>query len=61
MFQYWQSNENAQWYFHLRSNNRKIVLMSEGYLTEAGCLKGIDSIVRLVRNPEVTIKKTKKK
>jgi uncharacterized protein YegP (UPF0339 family) len=35
--------------------------MSEGYLTEAGCLKGIDSIVRLVRNPEVTIKKTKKK
>ncbi len=44
-FEYWYSANDYQYWFHLRENgNREIILSStEGYKTEQGCLNGIAS------------------
>jgi uncharacterized protein YegP (UPF0339 family) len=44
-WQYWQSEADGHWYFNLRGKNGKIVLQSEGYEREKGCLKGIAAII----------------
>ena len=47
-FEYWQSSKDSQYWFHLRENgNREIIIAStEGYKTEQGCRNGIDSTKR---------------
>ena len=43
-YDYWKGNTNQQWYFKLTDNNGKTILMcSEGYVTEQGCLNDINS------------------
>lgn len=44
-FQYWKSNKNGQWYWHLVSANNKIIADgAEGYQNKADCLRGIDLV-----------------
>jgi uncharacterized protein YegP (UPF0339 family) len=47
-FEYWQSANDSQYWFHLKENgNHEIILSStEGYTSEQGCLNGIDSTKR---------------
>lgn len=43
-FQIFQSVNNSQYYFRLRSSNGEIILGSEGYYTKNGCTNGIASV-----------------
>jgi len=43
-FEYWQSNKNGQWYFHLKATNGEIIANSQGYTTKENCINGIHSI-----------------
>lgn len=43
-FEYWQSNKNGQWYFHLKATNGEIIANSQGYTTKENCINGIQSI-----------------
>ena len=43
-FEYWQSNKNGQWYFHLKATNGEIIANSQGYTTKENCINGIYSI-----------------
>lgn len=37
-------DKKKEWRFHLRANNGKIILSSEGYKTKRNAIDGIDSI-----------------
>lgn len=50
-WEYWETKTG--WRFHLRAANSKIILQSEGYKTEKGCIKGIKSIQSNVNAPIV--------
>ena len=44
-FNLFQSKKNNQFYFHLKAaGNSEIILDSEGYITKASCLNGIESV-----------------
>ncbi len=45
-FEYFQSNEDTLWYFHLKAPNGGILVQSGGYITEHECLEGIDMVRR---------------
>jgi uncharacterized protein len=47
-FEFWLSKRDNQYWFHLREdgNTKTILASTEGYKTEDGCLKGIDSTKR---------------
>ncbi len=53
-FEYWQSNKNGQWYFHLKADNNEIIAHSEGYTTKDNCISGIDSVKNNASNAGVT-------
>ena len=40
-YEYWKSDANGQWYWHLKAANNKVILQSEGYHSLAGCGDGI--------------------
>lgn len=54
-FIHWQSSTDHLWYFNLRkgSNQAAIILRSEGYTTEQGCLNGISSVQRYAPTAEI--------
>ena len=37
---------DGQYYFHLKAVNGEIILRSEGYTSQQGCMNGIDSVKR---------------
>jgi uncharacterized protein YegP (UPF0339 family) len=43
-FEYWQSEEDGQWYFHLKAPHNGIIVQSAGYTTEDECLQGIEQV-----------------
>ena len=43
-FEYWESQKDGQWYFHLKAENGKVIAQSQGYTTKKNCINGIDSI-----------------
>lgn len=43
-FTVFKSKENSQYYFNLKTSAGSIVLRSEGYLQEQGCLNGVESV-----------------
>jgi len=45
-FEYWQSEEDEQWYFHLKAPYNGIIVQSAGYTTEDDCLMGIEQVKR---------------
>lgn len=45
-FEYWQSEEDEQWYFHLRAPRNGIIIQSAGYTSRDECLEGIDQVRR---------------
>jgi len=45
-FEYWQSDEDFNWYFHLRSPKGGIIFQSAGYESEDECLEGIELVRR---------------
>jgi len=45
-FQFWRSDANNQWYWHIKGGNNEIVCSSEGYTEKSGVLNAI----RLVKN-----------
>lgn len=54
-FSYWKSGNDNQWYFNLRKGSKQapIILRSEGYTTEQGCLNGISSVQRYAPTAEI--------
>ncbi|EMR74972.1 hypothetical protein MBGDF03_00158 [Thermoplasmatales archaeon SCGC AB-540-F20] len=55
-FEYWQSDSDGQWYFHLKSPNNEIIAQSEGYTTMQNCLNGIEVVKQFAPNAPVTQK-----
>lgn len=53
-FEYWQSEEDGQWYFHLIAPNGGVLVHSGGYMTEDECLEGIEQVRRYSRLATVT-------
>ncbi|MBN1280523.1 MAG: YegP family protein [Candidatus Thermoplasmatota archaeon] len=45
-YEYWQSEEDEQWYFHLKAPANGIIVQSAGYATEDDCLEGIEQVRR---------------
>lgn len=43
-FEVFQNKENKQFFFHLRANNNKVVLQSEGYANKKDALDTIRTI-----------------
>lgn len=44
-YEIWKSDEDHQWYWHLRARNGKIIAASgEGYHNKQDCLAGIDLV-----------------
>jgi uncharacterized protein YegP (UPF0339 family) len=52
-FEVFISEENNQYYFHLKADNGEIIFASEGYTEKSNALNGIDSIKRNVTNREM--------
>lgn len=52
-FEYWQSEKNGQWYFHLEAPNGEIIAQSEGYTTKDSCLNGIDAVKSYAPTAEI--------
>jgi uncharacterized protein YegP (UPF0339 family) len=52
-FEYWQSEEDGQWYFHLIALNGGVIAHSGAYETEDKCLEGIEQLRRYSRTPLV--------
>ncbi len=48
-FEYWQSEEDGQWYYHLIAPNGGIIVHSGAYNTEDECLQGIEDLRRYAR------------
>ncbi|MEM4258148.1 MAG: YegP family protein [Candidatus Thermoplasmatota archaeon] len=42
LIEYWQSEEDGQWYFHLKAPYDGIIVQSVGYQSEEDCLIGIE-------------------
>lgn len=40
-FEIFKSQANNQWYWHLKSDNHKIVAQGEGYINRQDCLHAI--------------------
>jgi len=53
-FEYWQSEEDGQWYFHLIAPNGGVIVHSGAYMTEDECLEGIEEVRRYARLAIVT-------
>jgi uncharacterized protein YegP (UPF0339 family) len=45
-FEYWQSEKDGLWYWHLKAANGEIVQHSEAYKRRAGALQGIAAAKR---------------
>jgi hypothetical protein len=43
-FEFWQSENDKQWYFHLRAPNGEIVAQSQGYVSKDNCINGIKAV-----------------
>ena len=41
-FEYWKSEDDMQWYFHLIAPNGGVIVQSVGYMDEEDCLQAID-------------------
>jgi uncharacterized protein YegP (UPF0339 family) len=41
-FEYWQSEVDGNWYFHLIAPNGGILVQSGAFITEDECLEGIE-------------------
>jgi uncharacterized protein YegP (UPF0339 family) len=48
-FEYWQSEENGEWFFHLIAPNGGVIAHSGAYMTEYECLEGIEQLRRYAR------------
>lgn len=46
VIEYWQSEEDEQWYFHLKAPRNGIIVQSGGYQTMDECLWGIEQMKR---------------
>ena len=53
-FEYWQSEEDGQWYFHLIAPNGGVLVHSGAYDTEDNCIEGIEQVRRYARLATVT-------
>jgi hypothetical protein len=47
-FQYWQSEKDNKWYFHLKASNGRIILGSQGYASKQNCIDGFTSVTNTV-------------
>ena len=45
-FEFWQSDKDGKWYFHLLAPNSEVIAQSQGYATKDNCINGIDSVKR---------------
>ena len=43
-FEFWQSDKDDQWYFHLVAQNGEIVAQSQGYTSKDNCINGIHAV-----------------
>lgn len=48
MIHTFKSEENGQYYFHVKAKNGKIVAQSEGYKSKASLRKGIEALKKAV-------------
>ena len=58
-FEYWQSEKNDEWYFHLVAPNGEIIAQSEGYKSKDGCIKGAEAVKKYSQTAEILEKEVK--
>jgi uncharacterized protein YegP (UPF0339 family) len=56
-YEWWRSQADGQWYFHLRAANNKTVQPSQSYATKAGVLRGIAAAKRASARADVRERK----
>jgi len=49
-FEFWQSEKDGQWYFHLIAPNGEVVAQSQGYATKDNCINGIKAVKLYAQN-----------
>ena len=49
MIEQFRSRKNRQYYFRVRSRNRRIIAQSEGYKSKRSCDRGIQALLRVAR------------
>lgn len=54
-YEIWRNNCGEKFYFQLRAQNGKIVLMSDAYMQKASCLKGIESVRKNAATSKVVL------
>jgi len=43
-FEFWHSDKDGLWYFHLLAPNGEIVAQSQGYSSKDNCINGIKAV-----------------
>ena len=51
--------QNDKWYFHLKSANHQIILVSQGYSSKAAAQKGIESVKANAQDPAFEMRTSK--
>jgi uncharacterized protein YegP (UPF0339 family) len=57
-FEVYQSGKKNEYRFRLKADNGQIILSSEGYASKAGCMNGIASVKKNVKDPKRFLKTT---
>jgi len=57
-YEYWKSQKNGNWYWHLKAANNQVIATGEGYINKADVL----TVIKLVKGaslaPEVNLTPT---
>ena len=43
-FEFWKSDKDGRWYFHLKAPNGEVVAQSQGYTSKDNCINGIKAV-----------------
>ena len=49
-FEFWKSDKDGKWYFHLLAPNGEVVAQSQGYATKDNCINGINAVKQYAQN-----------
>jgi uncharacterized protein YegP (UPF0339 family) len=55
VFEYWKSDVDGKWYWHLKAGNGEIVASSQGYTTSSACKATVESIRANAGSAEVRL------
>jgi uncharacterized protein YegP (UPF0339 family) len=54
-YEYWKSDKNGNWYWHLKAGNNQIIANGEGYKNKADVLAVIKLVKGSASAPEINL------